>query len=160
MRPNWKTRRALAGWLVLVCIACGAPSAPTPSGPVAPADARAAVIRGSRVELEVVSGRAEQARGLGYRDSLAWGHGMLFVYPEPRVAAFWMKGMRFAIDIVWIRDGRIRQIHHRVPPPEGSTPDAALPKYQPSELVDQVLEVPAGFAQANAWARGDAISLE
>ena len=59
-------------------------------------------IRGVRVASEVMVTPTEQARGLGYRDSLAWSHGMLFTYDEPGFRSFWMKGMRFDIDIVWI----------------------------------------------------------
>lgn len=40
--------------------------------------------------------------GLGGRDSLPKDSGMLFVFPKAGVFGFWMKGMRFPLDIVWI----------------------------------------------------------
>ena len=109
------------------------------------------------MQLEIVRSAAEQSLGLGERDSLGWGHGMLFPYPAPRFTSFWMKGMRFAIDIVWIREFRIIAIAHRVPPPE--SPEATPVSVSAPELIDMVLEVPAGYAQAQGWSRGDRVKL-
>ena len=115
-------------------------------------------IRDARVSTEVVEGREEQARGLGYRDSLAWDHGMLFVYPDARFLSFWMKGMRFDIDMVWILDGRIVQISHRVP--HLASPEGPWPGIRPDSLADQVLEVPAGYAASHGWRTGDRVQVE
>jgi uncharacterized membrane protein (UPF0127 family) len=128
-------------------LACGAQA---PSGPTA-------TVRGKQVTLEIARTRAEQSLGLGQRDSLPWGHGMLFPYERPAFLTFWMKGMRFDIDIVWIRDGRIVGISAFVPYPR-ENPDKPATVRAP-ELADMVLEVPAGFAQANGWRRGDRVEL-
>jgi uncharacterized membrane protein (UPF0127 family) len=121
---------------------------PSPTGP-------AATIRGQRVELEVTRTRAEMARGLGYRDSLAAGHGMLFRYDLPDFHGFWMKGMRFDIDIVWIRGGRIVDISHQVPHVPGSNG----PTVRPREAADTVLEVPSGYAAIHGWRVGDRVEF-
>ena len=110
-----------------------------------------------RVAVELARTPEEQRRGLSGRDGLGWGEGMLFLYRDAGFQQFWMIDMRFPIDMVWIRDGRIVGIHHRVPPPADGTPPDALPRYAPGELVDAVLEVPAGFAQASGWARDSAV---
>ncbi len=65
----------------------------------------------SVIVAEVVKSPSEQRRGLGYRDQLKTNQGMLFVYDNPGVRSFWMKGMRFAIDIIWLRQGKIVLIH-------------------------------------------------
>lgn len=148
-RARSQLGRALVAvaWLGLV-LACGAEAeAPGPT----------ATIRGGAVTLEVARTRDEQSLGLGNRDSLAWGHGMLFVYERPGFMSFWMKGMRFDIDIVWIRDGRIVGISPFVPWPR-ENPDRPATLRAP-ELTDMVLEVPAGYAQANGWRRGDRVEL-
>jgi uncharacterized membrane protein (UPF0127 family) len=82
---------------------------------------------------------------------------MLFLYEAPGFTAFWMKRMRFDIDIVWIRDLRIVGIEEFVPHPREE--NEALATVRPPELVDTVLEVPAGFARAHGWRRGDRISV-
>ena len=114
-------------------------------------------IRRQSVDVEVVTSREAQALGLGGRDSLAWDSGMLFPYERPAFVSFWMKGMRFDIDIVWIRDQRVVGIAARVPhPPDRDSKPATV---RPPEMVDMVLEVPAGYAEAHGWKRGDRATL-
>jgi uncharacterized membrane protein (UPF0127 family) len=85
---------------------------------------------------------------------------MLFEYDQPGFYSFWMKDMRFDLDLVWIRDGRIVDVHHRVPAPGRSAPEGLLPTYRPRELADTILEVPAGFAAAHGWQPGDRVGIE
>ena len=113
-------------------------------------------IKGQRVALEIVDTPQAMSRGLGGRDALPWGRGMLFIYEQPGFPLFWMRGMRFDIDIVWLRDGRIIDISHRVV----HVPGENGPSVQPSELCDSVLEVPAGYASANGWRIGTPVRLE
>ena len=115
-------------------------------------------IRGARVAAEVVVTPEDQERGLGYRDALAWHHGMLFEYERPAFLSFWMKGMRFDLDLVWIRDGRIVGISHRVP--HVDSPEGPWPPVRTASMADQVLEVPAGYASAHAWRSGDRVQID
>lgn len=110
----------------------------------------------ARVAVELAETPEEQARGLGYRDRLEWEHGMYFPYQRPGFYGFWMRGMRFSIDIVWIREGRIVDLHRDVP----FEPGGNGPTLRPRELVDAVLEVPAGYAAAKGWSIGDRVMLE
>jgi len=113
-------------------------------------------INGARVALELAHTPAEQRVGLGGRDSLAWNRGMLFLYDEPSFPSFWMRGMRFDIDIVWLRGDRIVDISHGVQ----HVPGGNGPTVRPRELTDQVLEVPAGYAAAHGWRMGHQATLE
>ena len=110
----------------------------------------------SAVAVEVADTPEKQQRGLGYRDSLAWDTGMYFPYPRAVMPSFWMKGMRFSIDIVWIRDGRIVDVHDSVP----FEPGGNGPTVRPSEAADAVLEVPAGYSRASGWRIGDRVRFE
>lgn len=140
-------------WLAVVLLAgCEA------TGDEAAAPDAWVTIRDARVAVEVVVNPKDQARGLGYRDSLAWDHGMLFEYDRPRFLSFWMKGMRFDLDIVWLRDERIVDIDHRVPWVE--SPNGPWPPISPASMVDLVLEVPAGYASSHGWRTGDRIRIE
>ena len=112
-------------------------------------------IRGHRVAVEIADTPEKQALGLGQRDDLAWDHGMLFNYAEPAFYAFWMKGMRFSIDIIWILDDRIIAIDASVP----FEPGGNGPTLRPNSLVDAVLEVPAGNAAARGWRVGDPVVM-
>lgn len=108
-----------------------------------------------RIAVELAITPAEQALGLGERDALAWGKGMYFVYSQPGIYAFWMKGMRFPIDFVWIRDGRIVDLTPEVP----FEPGGHGPTVRPRRAVDGVLELPAGFVRTSGWRIGDPVRL-
>ena len=147
------TRARLVLLLAAACTSLGLACSPAPE----PSDLPTATIRGTVVALDVARTPAEQSLGLGNRDSLAWDHGMLFLYQPPGFPTFWMKRMRFDIDIVWIREGRIVGISSFVPyPREDPDNPATVPA---PELVDTVLEVPAGYARAHSWRRGDRVEL-
>jgi len=107
--------------------------------------------------VEVATTRDEQARGLSNRDSLADTAGMLFPFNPPGVVSFWMKEMRFPIDIVWIANGKVIGVVKNAPiPPTGSVTQN-LPTYAPPAAVDYVLELNAG--QSQFFAVGDAVII-
>ena len=140
--------------LAAALLACSESAAPaTPPGP--PVEGWV-TIRDQRVAVEIADTPAEQSLGLGERDDLAWGRGMYFPYAQPGFYAFWMKGMRFSIDIVWIHAGRIVDLTPNLPFVRGSTG----PTVRPSRPADAVLEVPAGYATAHGWQAGDSVTFE
>src|SRR6266705_3024888 len=74
---------------------------------------RSLQVSGHIVRLEVAKTAAAQAKGLGGRQGIANDQGMLFVFSKEDVECFWMKDMRFPLDIIWL-DGRqkVRYIEH------------------------------------------------
>ena len=110
----------------------------------------------TRIPVELAITKEEQRLGLGERDTLEWGHGMLFVHERPEFRRYWMKGMRFDIDIIWIRNDKISSIAHQV----RHVPEENGPTISSIELVDRVLEVPAGYAQTQGWRRGHRVQVE
>jgi len=118
-------------------------------------------IRSDVIRVDVARTPEQRARGLGGRESLAPDAGMAFLFDEPGRPAFWMAGMYFDIDIVWIRGSRVVDLSERLPhpPPELDPRTAGLPEYRSREPVDLALEVPAGTVQARGWARGDRVEL-
>ncbi|MDB5181638.1 MAG: hypothetical protein JWP13_401 [Candidatus Saccharibacteria bacterium] len=57
---------------------------------------------GVRYVLETAFTPQQQEKGLGGRERLAESKGMLFWYPREGEQCFWMKDMRFPIDIIWV----------------------------------------------------------
>jgi len=51
--------------------------------------------------VEVVNTPSKTELGLSYRDEIG-ADGMLFELPQKQVPTFWMKGMLFDLDLVWI----------------------------------------------------------
>jgi uncharacterized membrane protein (UPF0127 family) len=146
-----KPLRALA--FALLC-ALAAAAAAMPAGPRRPLvvlDERV------RVAVDVVDTPMLRARGLSGRPALAPEEGMLFLFETAQVQSFWMKDMRFPIDILWIRDGQIVGITPNVPIPRVPT---ELPRYASPVPCDVVLEVRAGAAQRWGLLLGDAVRVE
>ncbi|MFQ5656213.1 MAG: DUF192 domain-containing protein [Candidatus Methylomirabilales bacterium] len=108
------------------------------------------------VRIEVARTETEKIRGLSGRERLALGEGMLFVYEEPARPAMWMRGMRFPLDILWIRNGRVVDLVTGVVPPlPGEVPRI----FSPREEAQYVLEVPAGFVVRYGIALGDPVRI-
>jgi len=111
------------------------------------------------IAVEVATSGEQQARGLGYRDALERDRGMLFVYPEARPVTFWMKGMRFPLDMVWIgADRRVVSVTADIPPQPGAS-DAELRRYAPAASVQYVLELNAGAAAELGLSTGTEIAI-
>lgn len=109
--------------------------------------------------IEVADTAEKRSKGLGYRDNLATNSGMLFIHDKPQKYTYWMKGMRFPIDIIWIRDNQIVDIIANIPIPiEGQT-DETLEKYAPITEANRVLELNAGEAELNNIQKGDKIVI-
>jgi len=108
----------------------------------------------------VARSSTEQTLGLGYRDSLETGTGMLFVYQDPSPRSFWMKGMRFCIDIIWIERDEVVGAAESVCPEPVGTPDSDLPSYRSPEPVRYVLEVPAGWMAENGVTTGSLVVFD
>ena len=82
--------------------------------PIAPGSI-AAIVGGRTFSTEIADTEKSRELGLGYRDSLCTDCAMLFRFDVPGIYPFWMKGMRFPLDLAWIRDGKIVFIEKNIP---------------------------------------------
>lgn len=114
------------------------------------------LIGNASIKVEIADDIGEQVQGLSGRDSLCPDCGMLFVYSRPGIRNFWMRDMKFPLDMIFIRDGAVVEIIEGVPIPE---PGKEIPKVQSVHEADMVLEVNAGFAYAHDLKAGDAVDL-
>jgi len=114
-----------------------------------------ATLRGRTFQIEVADTPAKRELGLGERDGLPEGHGMYFPFGASQRWVFWMKGMRFPIDIVWISEGKVVGIEHSVPPPT----TFPLDTFRPIEPADAVLELNAGAAREIGLEPGDEVVI-
>ena len=105
--------------------------------------------------VEVVEDPKNQSKGLGGRIKLGANEGMLFLYTDADRHRFWMKGMKIPIDIIWLNNGLVVHIAHRVPPPSSGTALADLPVYEPKKPANLVLEIAAGRAKDLGIKKGD-----
>lgn len=91
--------------------------------------------------------------GLSNRSQLAADHGMLFIFPESSRRSFWMKEMKFPIDIIWLQNGEIVDIAPKIPP--ASVEEDSPVTYWPRLPANAVLEVNAGFCEKYGVKIGD-----
>jgi uncharacterized membrane protein (UPF0127 family) len=148
-------RTARAGALALVaCAACLA--CPGADGGLVHARV---TIEGQPLDVEVARTPAAREQGLSGRESLAPGTGLLFLHPTTARHTYWMKDMRFAIDVLWMRHGRIVDVSHRVPAP-GPGEDGRAIQVAPRVPCDVVLELPAGYARAHGFDVGARVTIE
>lgn len=111
------------------------------------------------VMAEVADTPDARMKGLSGRLSLPEFGGMLFVFEKPGFAGIWMKDMKFPIDILWIRNGKVVDMKENVPPPQlGISSD--LPIYYPTVPADFILEVNGGFSNSHSIQIGDRVSIE
>lgn len=83
----------------------------------------------------------EQARGMMYRKALAPNAAMLFPFPQPKFASFWMRDTLIPLDIVFVRsDGTIDRIA------ENTVPMSEVPIASGGEVA-AVLELAGGTAE-------------
>ncbi|MDO8617855.1 MAG: DUF192 domain-containing protein [Candidatus Uhrbacteria bacterium] len=112
-------------------------------------------VNGKPLTIEMVSTRTAIRQGLSDRDSMPLDHGMLFKMGETRRHTFWMKGMRFPLDIIWINQGTIVDIA-TLP---ASKLGQILARHQSIEPADKVLELNAGQAEAYGLRVGSITNL-
>ena len=117
-----------------------------------------AVLHGSggpaSVRLELATTEANRTKGLMFRQSLADGDGMLFVFGEISDHSFWMKNTFIPLDMIFIGDDlRVVGVH------AGAVPQSTDPITvgAPSRYV---LEVPGGWAERHGIARGAQVDLQ
>lgn len=131
-------RLAAAAAVLLKAVIWGAPAlaASCPEGRVA--------LRGDFGEtgfsVEIADDPEERARGLMFRESMASGAGMLFVYEQPGPARFWMKNTPLALDMIFAdARGVVTHVHSQAKPLDETPIDGG-------DAVQFVLEINAGLA--------------
>jgi uncharacterized protein len=99
----------------------------------------------------------QQAMGLSFRNSLNASQGMLFLFHTPGDYSFWMKDMKFPLDILWINsDNNIVHIEKNLQP---CVFILLCPSYSPHSISKYVLEVNSNYTIKNNITVGDRVSF-
>jgi uncharacterized membrane protein (UPF0127 family) len=125
-------------------VTVGAPATESPQPVV--------TVGGASFKVELAITQDQRTQGLSGRANLAPGTGMLFVFDQEGRYSFWMKEMRFPLDLVWIGPSAegctVVDITPNAPPPAPGQSVTELPLYTPVAPARYVLEVNGGETEA------------
>ncbi len=116
-----------------------------------------ATINNHIFKLEIAKTPKEKEMGLSAKKTLEKDFGMLFPFEKPGYYSFWMKDMKFPIDIIYIRNDHIVTIHKNVKPPKN--PNDRLLLYNSKEPADTVLEINAGLSEKYNFKESNEVKL-
>jgi uncharacterized protein len=109
------------------------------------------LINGKKYPVEVKLTQKAKSRGMMGRKHLEGG--MLFIFNNPKEQYFWMKNCLVPLDIVFLDNGKITDIHHSCKPCESND----CPTYV--GYGNMVLEFLGGFCEKNNLTEDDLIEF-
>lgn len=104
------------------------------------------------VLAEVPVSSAQRIKGLGGRQALQPGRGMLFIF-YGKAVSMCMRDMHFSLDFIWLNQGKVSQISPKVPP--GGVKVSVRAKGD----AQMVLEVPGGWAREHGVHLGQVVCI-
>lgn len=111
-------------------------------------------VKNIKLTVDIADETHEQTQGLSGLEYMAEDKGMLFIFQQSFIPAFWMKDMKFGLDIIWIdADKTIIGIEKNVLP-------ETFPKtFSPPSPVKYVLEVNSNWSDNNQIKAGNKVSF-
>lgn len=119
-----------------------------------------ATVNGTAYKLIIAKSDAEKQKGLSGRNDLAKDTGMLFIFDKKDKYGFWMRDMKFPIDIIWINDDKIVDFVENAPAASNGQSPANLIIYRPGAEANYVLEVNAREITKQKIKKGDTVVLK
>jgi uncharacterized protein len=96
--------------------------------------------------------------GLSETKSLSNDQGMVFIFDRADYYPFWMKNMKFPIDIIYINKDTVATIINNAKAPKNNNENLTV--YTPTTSSDKVLEINSGLAQKYNFKIGDKVTYE
>lgn len=116
-----------------------------------------AVLGSKTINLTVARTQKEKQIGLSGKESLPQDQGMVFTFQKADYYSFWMRGVKFPIDILYLKNKKIITIFENVQPPTSSDQNPEI--LSPEEPSDTVLEINAGLSRKYNLKKGDMIRM-
>ena len=106
------------------------------------------------ITIQIAHNEAERAEGLMWRRYMPEDDGMLFIFRNQEIQAFWMKNTYIPLDMVFADStGKIVSIHANAVPFSEATISSGTP-------AQYVVEVNGGFCARYGVKEGDKIEFE
>lgn len=110
--------------------------------------------------FKVILATSQQEREIGLSETkqLSRNQGMIFLFDKPDYYPFWMKNMKFPIDIIYIDNDTIVTIKNDIQPPKDNRESPKI--YIPTAPANKVLEIEAGLSEKYKFKNGDKVKYE
>ena len=144
--------------MLALALTCTKPVPTTPSAPADPYTGPIVVLPDAyQVKIELAADDGTRAQGLMFRDRVAPGSGMLFLFAQTGEYPFWMKNTLVPLDMIWIDEGRrVVHVEAGVPPCKADP----CPSYPPNAQARYVLELGAGEAAKHRVINGSTLTFQ
>lgn len=114
-------------------------------------------VNGVKLIADIAENDTQRTKGLAVKDHLNENQAMLFVFATQGNYAFWMKDMKFPIDIIWMDANKtVVHIEHSLEP----CSPLSCPIYQPNSKSLYVLETVSEFANKYNVTEGTKMQFE
>ncbi len=105
-------------------------------------------------DVELADNDNLRALGLMYREEMSDKNGMLFIFPDTQLRAFWMKNTIIPLDIIYFdANKKIVSISENTPPCKNTS--SRCPNYPSKRPTKYVLEINAGLSSKYGFKAGD-----
>ena len=108
-------------------------------------------------KVKVAKSQKEQEIGLSETDQLPQDQGMIFIFDKPDYYSFWMKNMKFPIDIIYINNDKIVTVKSNAQPLVKQENPII---YKPTDPTDKVLEINAGLSKKYNFEKDDKVIIQ
>ena len=113
------------------------------------------LVGGVEIFVEVADTQEEILQGLSNKPFMGENAGMFFDLKQKQIAYFWMRQMKFPLDIIWLDGEEIVGIEKNAPVPQQNN----IPSFISPTPVNAVLEVNSGFTDKNNLQVGTKVEL-
>ncbi|MFN8790230.1 MAG: DUF192 domain-containing protein [Bdellovibrionales bacterium] len=111
-----------------------------------------------KLTVEVAETPAQLERGLMFRESLAGGTGMLFIFPNEAYRSFWMKNTYVDLTIGYF--DKHRRLFETLDMKASSAVQTQFPTYPSRKPAQYALEVPQGWFKTHSVKIGDSFKFD
>lgn len=119
-----------------------------------------ATINNHRFNLFIAKTNKEKEVGLSEKNSIDNDQGMIFVFDKPDFYSFWMRNMKFSIDIIFVNKNRIVTISPDANPSTDPSKTENLTIYKPEDPADTIIEIKGGLSSSYGFKKGQEVKIE
>jgi len=134
------------GWMLLLLSACQQ-------------NQHRVILKDKSFIVELAEDEGSRAMGLMYRKTMSDDEGMLFIFPNVQLRAFWMKNTLIPLDILYFdQNKKLINISKNTPPCKNTT--TRCPNYPSTKPAKYVLEINAGLSEKYGFEAGDELLIK